>query len=189
MASNHFERRNDHFFNDTYVGVVGGLMLSGLGAGIIFPLSVTLVSDMSDKDRRFAIKLVPEQVIPAGLMFLLPALVIEDFGLSGMLLALAGVIFILSFFSAGIPSEGREHVTRASPTGSHGHFVVKHGTYLHREGGRDYRVGAAGAGRVDIGGDHRVQRLAIQRVGSRGSGISQIAALSVENAVGLEGFV
>jgi len=99
-------------YSDSYNGVVTGIMMSGLGAAIIYALSVTLVSDMEDKDRRFAIKLVPEQVIPAGLMFLLPALVIEDFGLQGLLFALAGVILILSFLSGGIPACGIEHVAQ-----------------------------------------------------------------------------
>jgi len=95
-------------FSDSYQGVVIGMMLSGLGAAVAYALSVTLVSDMSDKDRRFAIKLVPEQVIPAALMFILPALVIEDFGLEGMMYALALAILVLAFLSSGIPAKGPE---------------------------------------------------------------------------------
>jgi len=96
-------------FNNTFEGVVGGIMLSGLGAAMVYALSVTLVSDMEDKDRRFAIKLIPEQVIPAILLLVLPALVIEDFGLPGMLLVLAGTILLLTLASGGIPAQGREH--------------------------------------------------------------------------------
>ncbi len=101
-------------FNDTFNGVVGGIMLSGLGAAIVYALSVTLVSDMKDKDRRFAIKLIPEQVIPAMLLLVLPALVIEDFGLPGMLLVLAGTILLLTVASGGIPVMGREHKVASS---------------------------------------------------------------------------
>ena len=93
-------------FSDSYQGVIAGMMVSGLGAAVVFALSFTLVSDMSDKDRRFAIKLVPEQIIPAALMFVLPALVIEDFGLKGMLYALALAILVLAFLSGGIPTRG-----------------------------------------------------------------------------------
>ncbi len=96
-------------FNHSFEGVVSGLMISGLGAAIVYALSVTLVSDMQDKDRRFAIKLIPEQVIPALLLLLLPALVIEPFGLQGMLLALAATICLLSLLSAKTPSVGLDH--------------------------------------------------------------------------------
>ncbi|MEH6579517.1 MAG: MFS transporter [Amphritea sp.] len=98
------------WYSDSYWGVMIGIMLSGLGAAILYSLSVTLVSDMEEKDRRFAIKLIPEQVIPAGMMFLLPVLVIGDFGLQGMLIVLAAVILLLSFLTRGIPTRGREHV-------------------------------------------------------------------------------
>ncbi|WP_372831679.1 MFS transporter [Pontibacterium sp.] len=94
-------------FSESYEGVILGMMLSGLGAAVVYALSVTLVSDMTDKDRRFAIKLIPEQIIPAALMFMLPVLVIDDFGLKGMLYVLALVIFVLALLSSGIPVRGR----------------------------------------------------------------------------------
>ncbi len=103
------------FLSHSYQGVLIGITVSGLGAAVVYALSMTLVGDMTDKDRRFAIKLIPEQVIPAVLMFVLPVLIIQPFGLQGFLLALAAVVALLALLSNGIPARGRRIAQRSGP--------------------------------------------------------------------------
>ncbi|MEH6473679.1 MAG: MFS transporter [Halopseudomonas sp.] len=96
--------------NLSYDGILYGLCLSGLGSAMLYALSVTLVSDMGDKDRAFAIKLVPEQAIPALLLVLLPVLVIESYGLQGVLLCLLLLCVVVIGPGFLIPSGGEHRV-------------------------------------------------------------------------------
>ncbi|WP_432474709.1 MFS transporter [Amphritea sp. HPY] len=95
------------FLSDSYQGVLIGISISGLGAAVVYALSVTLIGDMTDKDRRFAIKLIPEQLIPALLMFSLPILVVQYFGLQGFLISLAAIIALLAVPGSRVPAKGR----------------------------------------------------------------------------------
>jgi predicted MFS family arabinose efflux permease len=54
-----------------------GLAVVGAGAGLLFPVSLTLVSDMEHTDRAYAIKLCVEQMVPAALLFLLSTASVE----------------------------------------------------------------------------------------------------------------
>jgi predicted MFS family arabinose efflux permease len=48
---------------------------SGLGAGLLYPISLTLASDMEHTERVFSIKLTVEQLVPAGLLIAVTVLV------------------------------------------------------------------------------------------------------------------
>lgn len=104
--------------NPSYDGVLYGLCLSGLGSAMLYALSVTLVSDMSDKDRAFAIKLIPEQATPALLLVMLPIFVVESYGLQGVLLCL--LLLCVAVIGPGffIPSGGDHRVPAESSANS-----------------------------------------------------------------------
>jgi predicted MFS family arabinose efflux permease len=92
-----------------YMGVMAGLVIAGLGAGFMYALSVAIISEMQDADRKFGIKMVPEQGISAVLLFLVPALVIAHWGLSGLLVTLVAVFILALPFLAWIPPHGNKH--------------------------------------------------------------------------------
>ncbi|MBW2369657.1 MAG: hypothetical protein JRH15_17435 [Deltaproteobacteria bacterium] len=93
--------------NSSYYGIVIGLAAAGFGAAMLYALCCCMVSDMDDTDRKFAIKMIPEQLVPAILLFTLPALVIVPWGLSGLLVALAIIFGLVLLFTFWIPPCGR----------------------------------------------------------------------------------
>ncbi|MBW2369893.1 MAG: MFS transporter [Deltaproteobacteria bacterium] len=89
--------------NDSYRGVLIGMGIAGFGAAAAYVLSICMVSDMDDPDRKFAIKLIPEQLVPAILLAILPTWVIAPYGLSGLLIVLAIFFAVITGFALWIP--------------------------------------------------------------------------------------
>lgn len=85
-----------------------GLSMVGAGAGLLFPISLTLVSDMERTDRAYAIKMCVEQLVPASLLFLLSSSLFAGFGLRTTLVALLGVVVACFFVSRQLPAHGNE---------------------------------------------------------------------------------
>ena len=79
---------------------------SGLGAGILYPVSLTLVSDMRHKERVYGIKLAVEQLVPAGLLILLSLGFFISGGLQSTLAAILVVVFLCLVSSAAMPASG-----------------------------------------------------------------------------------
>jgi predicted MFS family arabinose efflux permease len=94
---------------------------SGLGAGMLFPVSLTLVSDMEHTERIYAIKIAAEQLVPAGLLILLTLGIIAAGGLRGTLLAILGALFLCLLASVAMPSRGRHN---AGPAGQSGESIL-----------------------------------------------------------------
>ncbi|MDH3991925.1 MAG: MFS transporter [Gammaproteobacteria bacterium] len=90
----------------SFVVASSGLALVGAGAGLLFPISLTLVSDMTHTDRVYAIKIAAEQLVPAGLLFLLSSSLFAVAGLSTTLIALIAVVSVCFFMSLQLPAEG-----------------------------------------------------------------------------------
>ena len=83
-----------------------GLAVVGAGAGLLFPISLTLVSDMTHTDRVYAIKIAAEQLVPAAVLFLLSSSLFAAAGLSTTLIALIAVVSVCFFMSVQLPAEG-----------------------------------------------------------------------------------
>jgi predicted MFS family arabinose efflux permease len=90
----------------TFVIASSGLAIVGAGAGLLFPISLTLVSDMTHTDRVYAIKIAAEQLVPAGLLLLLSSSLFAVAGLSTTLVALIAVVSVCFFMSVQLPAEG-----------------------------------------------------------------------------------
>jgi predicted MFS family arabinose efflux permease len=80
--------------NLDYHSAIVALAISGLGAGFLYALSVAIVSRLDEVDRAFAIKMVPEQTLPALLLVALPALVVARFGVTGVLTVTACIALL-----------------------------------------------------------------------------------------------
>jgi predicted MFS family arabinose efflux permease len=85
-----------------------GLAIVGAGAGLLFPISLTLVSDMEKVDRTYAIKISAEQLVPAGLLLLLSSALFAGYGQTQLLLALACVVILCVLLSYALPGAGNE---------------------------------------------------------------------------------
>jgi predicted MFS family arabinose efflux permease len=80
---------------------------SGLGAGLLFPISLTLVSDMEHTERVYAIKLAVEQLVPAALLILLSTGLLVASGVQATLAAILSALLVCLLCSAAMPAAGR----------------------------------------------------------------------------------
>jgi predicted MFS family arabinose efflux permease len=83
-----------------------GLAVVGTGAALLFPVSLTLVSDMHNTERAYAIKLAVEQLVPAALLFLLSSTLFAGFGVSTLLLSLLVVVVLCAVLCLHMPTAG-----------------------------------------------------------------------------------
>lgn len=104
---------------DSFVLSSISLALVGAGAGLLFPISLTLVSDMEHTDRNYAIKLAAEQLVPAGVLLLLSSALFIGYTLNTLLGALIVVVVLCLLFSTALPARGnRETHTESGHGGS-----------------------------------------------------------------------
>ena len=93
---------------------------SGLGAGILFPISLTLASDMTHTERVFSIKLTVEQLVPAGLLIAMSLGWVFGSGVVSILSAL--IVTLIACFVAcfALPRRGAEKrvINAGSDTGA-----------------------------------------------------------------------
>lgn len=94
-------------FGLSFPSLVAGLAIAGLGAGIVFALSLCAASDMQDPDRKFAIKISVESLYGALILFILPAAVLAQFGILAFLGVLAAVTAIIGIFAVLFPAGSR----------------------------------------------------------------------------------
>lgn len=88
------------------------LFVSGCGAGALFGLGVTMVSDSSNPDRNFGFVLVTQQATAAILLFTLPATVLATWGFAGLTMSLAVILGALGFSIVWIPANNTDSSTR-----------------------------------------------------------------------------
>jgi len=65
-----------------------GMFIMGLGASVLFTISVGVISAARDPDRGFGLKLTAEMLLGAVLIFIVAKLVAEQFGYSGFIYGL-----------------------------------------------------------------------------------------------------
>ena len=90
----------------SYVTARLAVAASGLGAGVLFPVSLTLVSDMKHPERAYAIKIAVEQLVPAGLLIVLSTGVFLASGLNGTLIAIMAAVVLCLLASIAMPAAG-----------------------------------------------------------------------------------
>ena len=95
-----------------------GLAVTGLSAGILFPISLTLVSDMVQTERSFAIKLSAEQLVPAGLLFLFATALFTGYGHVELIWAILCLVVICWLASMQLPPRGVKLGSESRPEGS-----------------------------------------------------------------------
>jgi predicted MFS family arabinose efflux permease len=91
---------------DSFALSSASLAIVGAGAGLLFPISLTLVSDMEHTDRTYAVKLAAEQLVPAAVLFLLSSSLFIGYGLNTLLVAHISVVALCLLLSAALPSKG-----------------------------------------------------------------------------------
>jgi predicted MFS family arabinose efflux permease len=107
---------------DSFVLSSISLAVVGAGAGLLFPISLTLVSDMEHTDRNYAIKIASEQLVPAGVLFLLSSTLFAGYGLHTLLIALIAVVALCLLFSTALPARGNQQAH--DPAGQGGRLML-----------------------------------------------------------------
>lgn len=90
----------------SFLLVCAGLAVTAVGAALLYPVAMTLVSDMTHMDRVYAFKLSAEQLIPAAILLALTALVGGVVGLSDLFLVLLLVVVLMFLASLKVPDAG-----------------------------------------------------------------------------------
>ncbi|HIG67421.1 MAG TPA: MFS transporter [Porticoccaceae bacterium] len=90
---------------ETYKATLIGLFFCGIGASILHALGYGIVSEMHNTDRGFAIKLIPEQLVPAAILLLLSAYFAEFLNFKVLFSCILVTLIIHLFLVSGIPKK------------------------------------------------------------------------------------
>ena len=66
-----------------------GLFFAGVGAGMLYGISITIIGQSDAPDKHFGIALAAQLVLGSGLLFAGPAIIGPQFGFAGILIACA----------------------------------------------------------------------------------------------------
>jgi predicted MFS family arabinose efflux permease len=99
----------------SYEQILISMAVAGLGAGILFPVSLTLAADTRRPERTYALKIMPEQLIPAAILLILAGLKATP---GDYVITLAvGTLLLCALGSLGMPDKGLT-TTRVSEAGT-----------------------------------------------------------------------
>lgn len=90
--------------------VMLGFALAGFGAAVVFGISYAVIGDRDDKDRAFAIKLVPEQLVPALILIIVSTVAVEWLAFPRIFILLAMVVGSAGLITLGLPTRGTRAV-------------------------------------------------------------------------------
>ena len=88
----------------SYTQILVSMVAAGCGAGILFPLSLTIAADTERPERTYALQIMPEQLIPAGLLLLVAGLNIV--GTGSLILMVLATVLLCVLASWGMPAQG-----------------------------------------------------------------------------------
>lgn len=91
----------------SYPLMLGLMVVGGAGMGILYSLATAILSDSSNPDRVFGLKLAVETMPGTALLFLLPILVIPDWGFNGTALVMALCAAISALCILWLPKAGQ----------------------------------------------------------------------------------
>lgn len=84
--------------------IYGGLFFAGVGAGMLYGISITIIGQSDAPDKHFGIALAAQLVLGSGLLFAGPAIIGPLFGFAGILIACAFFVAILSVITQWTPT-------------------------------------------------------------------------------------
>lgn len=85
------------------------LLIGGAGAGLLYGISITIISQSSDPGRYFGFALAAQLVLGSPLLFAGPAYISPQWGYSGVLLATATFVALMSLATNWVPKSIANH--------------------------------------------------------------------------------
>jgi predicted MFS family arabinose efflux permease len=102
-----------------YTGAIAGLSVSAMGAAIVTPISFSVIAQRQQTERDYAIKLIPEQLVPGILIVVVASLFAEQLSIFPFLLLLCGLMLVCLGLSQWIPARPQALNTCQSTTVKH----------------------------------------------------------------------
>jgi predicted MFS family arabinose efflux permease len=93
-------------FFKSYLVTLLGLSVCGVGAAVVHALGYIIVSDRQDKDRGFAIKLIPEQLVPAILLIALSFYFVDLVNFFSLFSSMLTVVLLCMLLVPFMPTSG-----------------------------------------------------------------------------------
>lgn len=93
-------------WTNQYQSLIGVFAVMGLGMGGLYALGMTISGDSSNPDKAFGLKLGFESMPAIIALFALPVLVIPEYGLKGMMYAMAAMAVIVAPLGFLLPTKG-----------------------------------------------------------------------------------
>ena len=84
--------------------IYAGLFFAGVGAGMLYGISITIIGQSDAPDKHFGVALAAQLVLGSGLLFAGPAIIGPQFGFSGVLIACAIFVALLSVTTQWTPT-------------------------------------------------------------------------------------
>jgi predicted MFS family arabinose efflux permease len=101
--------------------IYGGLFFAGVGAGMLYGISITIIGQSDAPDKHFGIALALQLVLGSGLLFAGPAIIGPLFGFAGILIACAFFVAILSAITQWTPTSISAENQQGGDKTSRGH--------------------------------------------------------------------
>ena len=92
---------------DSHNAVLVAMAITGAGAATLLPISLTLVSDMVNTERVYAITISLEQLVPALLLLAISAGLLGQYGLQNTIYAALAITTLCIVLSFGLPTSGQ----------------------------------------------------------------------------------
>ena len=101
--------------------IYGGLFFAGVGAGMLYGISITIIGQSDAPDKHFGIALAAQLVLGSGLLFAGPAIIGPQFGFAGILIACAIFVALLSMATKWTPTSVSAHNQQGGDRTSRGY--------------------------------------------------------------------
>lgn len=95
--------------------IYASLFFAGVGAGMLYGISITIIGQSEAPDKHFGIALAAQLVLGSALLFAGPAVIGPQFGFAGILIATAAFVALLSVTSHWTPT----HAIKSHQTNDH----------------------------------------------------------------------
>jgi predicted MFS family arabinose efflux permease len=94
-------------FADSFLLMALLIAVAGGAFSVLYGIGTTVLGDTSRPARWYGLKIASEAGLGAILLLILPGTVIEHWGFTGLMVAMAVVLIVLSPLLAGLPARGR----------------------------------------------------------------------------------
>lgn len=104
--------------------LITAMIILGIGSGVIFTIALGIMAASKDPDRAYGFKLSTEMLLAAVLMFGMTTLVINKFGYTGFIIAIAAIYILTSLSIYWLPTSNFLAVEEQQTT----HSTMTHNT-------------------------------------------------------------